>query len=124
MTDVFEDAAEFDTTIDMFDGDALILWHPEQLSLHHLQHIRFQVDQDEEQTIFGGGQRTIGVGRVPTSASWFAIQAPLFHPFLKRFLKGRHQLGKLLHRQTGHIQKLQFSAMPTSSRLMVSFPTP
>ena len=84
-----------------------ILGHPEQLSLHHLQDIRFHVDQDEEQAIFGGGERTVGVGPVPPSGSWFTIQTPLLHPLLKRFLKGRDQLVKLFHCHARHIQKLR-----------------
>ena len=80
-------------------------WGIPKPSQCRLQDIRFHVDQDEEQAIFGGGQRTVSVGPVPPSGAFLAIEAPLLHAFLKRFLKGGHQLGKLFHGQTRSIQK-------------------
>jgi hypothetical protein len=83
-----------------------MLWQAEDLALHDLQHIRFYREPNEEQTILGGGQRTIGRGSLPAPSSWLAVQTARFHALLKRFLKGWYQLVKLFHDQTGHLQNL------------------
>jgi hypothetical protein len=82
------------------------LAHPEQSPLHHLEGIGFQIDQDKQQPILGGRQRTVLVGRVPTSRATLPVKAPVGHMGLERGLKGRDQLLKFVHGETGQIEHL------------------
>ena len=84
----------------------LALAHPEEPSLHHLQRIGLHIDQDKQQPILRRGQGTVLVGRVPTGGARLPIEAPVGHMRLKRGLKGRDQLVKLAHGQTGQIEDL------------------
>jgi hypothetical protein len=65
------------------------LAHPEPPPLHHLERIGLQVDQDTQQPILGGWQRTVLVGRVPTGRARFPVEAPVDHLGMERGLKGR-----------------------------------
>jgi hypothetical protein len=82
------------------------LAHPEQPPLHHLEGIGVQIDQDKQQSIRGGRQRTVLVGRVPTSRAPLPVKAPVGHVGLERGLKGRDQLLKFVHSETGQIEHL------------------
>jgi hypothetical protein len=84
----------------------LALAHPKQPPLPHLQGIGFQVDQDTQQPILGGRQRTVRVGRIPPGRARLPIEAPRSHMSLERGLKGQDQLLKFLHRETGQIEHL------------------
>jgi glycine/D-amino acid oxidase-like deaminating enzyme len=55
---VARDEASFDvqTTPEGILCFGFILWHCEYLTLYDLQHIRFHVEQNEEQTILGVGK--------------------------------------------------------------------
>ena len=75
----------------------LALAHPEQPPLDHLKGIGLQVDQDKQQPILGGRQRTVLVGRVSAGGARRPIEAPFGHMGLERGLKGRDQLLKLIH---------------------------
>jgi hypothetical protein len=65
------------------------LAHPEQPPLHHLEGIGLQVDQDTQQPILRGRQRTVLVGRVSTGSARLPVEAPVSHMGLERGLKGR-----------------------------------
>ena len=82
------------------------LAHAKQALLHHLEGIGFQVDQDEEQPIFGCRQGAIFVHGKLASCPGFPIEAPRGHMGLERHLEGRDQLLKLVERQTRQIQEL------------------
>jgi hypothetical protein len=81
--------------------------HPEQPPLHHLEGIGLQVDQEKQQPILRGRQRTVLVGRVAPGGTRLPIEAPVSHMSLERGLKGRDQLPKLVHGETGQIQDLR-----------------
>jgi hypothetical protein len=66
----------------------LALAHPEQPSLHHLERIRLQVDQDKQQPILRRRQRTVRIGRVPAGGARPPIEAPCGHMRFERGLKG------------------------------------
>jgi len=74
--------------------------------LHHLEGIRFEVDQDEQKPIFRCRERTVLVDGKPASSPRFSIHPPRHHPGLERGLEGRDQLLKLVEDHTGEIQKL------------------
>ena len=67
----------------------LALAHPKQPTLHHLQGIGLQIDQDKQQPILGGRQWTVLVGRLAAHGAWLPIEAPVGHMRLERGLKGR-----------------------------------
>ena len=83
------------------------LAHSEQPSLHHLEGIGLQVDQDKQQPILGGGQRTVLVGRISANSTRLPIKAPGGHVGLERSVKGGDHLPKLMQGQTGQIQHLR-----------------
>ena len=82
------------------------LAHAKQSPLHDLERIGLQVDQDKQQPILGGGQWTVLVGRLSANSTRLPVEAPVGHMGLERGLKGRHQLLKLVHRETGQIEYL------------------
>jgi hypothetical protein len=65
------------------------LAYPKQPPLHDLEGVGFQVDQDKQQPVLGGRQRTVRVGRVPPSGARLPIEAPTGHMGLEGSLKGR-----------------------------------
>jgi hypothetical protein len=83
------------------------LAHPEQPPLHYLEGIGLQVDQEKQQPILRGRQRTVLVGRVVPGGTRLPIEAPVGHMSLERGLKGRDQLPKLVQGETGQIQDLR-----------------
>ncbi len=83
------------------------LAHPEQPPLYHLEGVRLQVDQDKQQPIRRGWQRTVLVGRIPPGGACLPIEAPVGHMSLEPGLKGRDQLPKLIDGETGQIQDLR-----------------
>jgi hypothetical protein len=83
------------------------LAHPEQPPLHHLERVGLQVDQEKQQPILRGRQRTVLVGRVAAGGTRLPIEAPVGHMGLERGLKGRDQLPQLVHGETGQIQDLR-----------------
>jgi hypothetical protein len=85
----------------------LALAHPEQPSLHHLERIRLQVDQEKQPPILRRGHRTVRLGRVPAGGTRPPIEAPVRHRRFERGLKGGNQALKLVHGETGHIQDLR-----------------
>jgi hypothetical protein len=82
------------------------LAQPEQPSLHHLERIRLQVDEDKQQPIFGRGQRTVRIGRIPAGGTRPPIKAPVGHVRFERSLKGWDQVLKLIEGETGQIEHL------------------
>jgi len=83
------------------------LTHPKQPPLHDLERISLQVDQDKQQPILRRGQGAALVGRVPPGGARLPIEAPVGHMRLERGIKGRDQLLKLGHRETGQIEHLR-----------------
>ncbi len=69
---------------------SLALAYAEESSLHDLERIGLQVDQDTQQPILGGWQRTVLVGRLAASGTRLPIKAPGGHVGLERGLKGGH----------------------------------
>ena len=91
------------------DVDPLIgftLLHAEQASLHHLEGIRFEIDQDEEESIFWRWEGAVLLHTKSTSGSRLPIKAPRRHVRLERDLKGWDELLKLVKGQTGQIEEL------------------
>jgi hypothetical protein len=84
----------------------LALAHPKQSTLHDLQGRGLQIDQEKQQPILGGRQRTVLVGRLSAHGAWLPIEAPVGHLRLERGLKGRDERPKLVHRETGQIEHL------------------
>ena len=82
------------------------LAHAEQASLHHLERIRFEVDQNEKQAIFRGREGAVFVHGKLAGRPGFPIEAPRRHMGLERRLEGRDQVLKLVERQTRQIQEL------------------
>jgi hypothetical protein len=80
--------------------------HPEQPSLHDLEGVRLQVDQDEQQPLLGRRQRTVLVRRVPAGGARLSIKAPLGHMCLECRLEREDQMLKLLDGETGQIKHL------------------
>src|SRR5713101_1925990 len=83
------------------------LAHAKQAPLHHLEGIGFQVDQNEEQPIFGCRQGAVLVDRKPAGGPRFPVEAPRRHMRLVSRLKGRDEELKLVERQAGQIQELR-----------------
>jgi hypothetical protein len=71
-----------------------------------LEGIRLQVNQDKQQPILRGRQRTVRVGRVAASGARLPIEALVGHMGLEHGLKRGHQLPKLVHGETGQIEHL------------------
>ena len=84
----------------------LALAHPEEPSLHDLERICLHIHQDEQEPILRRGEGTVLVGRIPTGGAWLPIEAPEGHMGLEGGLKGRDDLLKLVHRETGQIEHL------------------
>jgi hypothetical protein len=82
------------------------LAHPEQPPLHDLEGVGLQVDQDTEQPILGGRQRTVLVGGVSAGGAWLPIEAPVGHMSLERGLKGWDQALKFVPGETHQIEHL------------------
>ena len=80
------------------------LTHSTQPSLHNLEGIGLQVDEDKQQPILGGRQRAVRVRGVPAGSTPLPIEAPAGHMRLKRGLQGRDSRLKLVHRETGQIE--------------------
>jgi len=82
------------------------LAHAKQAPLHHLEGIGFQVDQNEEQPIFGGWQGAVLIDGKLAGRPGLPIEALHGHVRLERGLKGRDQLLKLVEGQARQIQEL------------------
>jgi hypothetical protein len=82
------------------------LAHAKQAPLHHLEGIRFQIDQHEEQPIFGCRQGTVLIGGKLAGGAGLPIEPPHSHMRLERGLEGRDQRLKFLQGQTREIQAL------------------
>ncbi len=65
------------------------LAHAEQASLHDLERRGFEVDQNKEQPIFRGRERTVLVDREPAGDPRLPIEAPRGEMRLERRLEGR-----------------------------------
>jgi hypothetical protein len=85
---------------------SLALAHPEQSTVHDLEGIGLQVDQDKEQPVLRHRQWTVLVRRVAPGHTRLPIKAPVGHMGPERRLKGRDSLLKLCQRETGQIQHL------------------
>ena len=57
----------------------LTLAHPEQAPLHHLEAVRLQVGQNEEQPVFGGRQGAVLLHAKLAGSPRFPIEAPGRH---------------------------------------------
>lgn len=64
------------------------LAHPEQPSLHDLEGVSLQVDEDEQQPVLWRRQRTVLVGRIPAGRARLPIEPPRSHMVLERSVKG------------------------------------
>ena len=82
------------------------LTQAEQPSLHDLEGLGLQGDQDKQQSILGGRQRTVRVRRVPARGAWLPIETPVGHMGLEGGLKWGDQLPQLVHGETGQIEHL------------------
>ena len=82
------------------------LAHAEQTPLHHLERIGLEVDQNEEESIFRGRERTVLVDRESAGGPGFPSEASHGHMCLARGLKGRDEELKLVQGQAGEIQEL------------------
>ena len=82
------------------------LAHAEQATLDHLQRVGLEVDQNEEQSIFRGRERTVLVDRELAGDARLPIEAPRGEMRLERRLKGRDEALKLVERQAGEIEEL------------------
>jgi hypothetical protein len=80
---------------------------PKPSSLHHLEGVGFQGDQDQQAPICRRWQRPVRRGGVPAGGARLPVQAPVGHMGLEHGLKGRAHLLKLLSRQAGQIQHLR-----------------
>jgi hypothetical protein len=80
---------------------------PEEPPLHHLERGGLEVDQDAQQPIIGGRQRTVLVGCVPPGGARLPVKGPVGHMGLERGPKGRDQVAKLVQSQTGQSQELR-----------------
>jgi hypothetical protein len=87
------------------------LTHAEQPSLHDLEGIGLQVDQDKQQSILGCRQRTVRVCRVPARGAGLPIETPVGHMSLEGGLKWGHQLLQLVHGETGQIKHLYWAGL-------------
>ena len=74
------------------------LAHAKQASLHHLEGIGFQVDQHEEQPIFGCRQGAVLIDGKLAGGPGFPIETPRSHVRLERRLEGRNQRLQFLQR--------------------------
>ena len=81
--------------------------HTEQASVHHLEGIGFEIDQNEQEAIFRCREGTVSVDAKPARSPRFPIHAPRCHTGVERGLEGWDQLLKLLERQAGEIEELQ-----------------
>jgi hypothetical protein len=85
---------------------AFALAHAEQASLHDLERIGLQVDQNEEQPIFRRRQGAVLIDDKLADGPGFPIEAPHRHMRVERGLEGWHQLLKLVKGQAREIQEL------------------
>jgi len=83
----------------------------EQPSLHDLEGIGLQVDQDTQHSILGCRQRTVRVRRIPACGAWLPIETPVGHMGLEGGLKGGDQRLQLVHGETGQIEHLDRAAL-------------
>src|SRR3989449_6949500 len=90
------------------------LTHTEEASLDHLEAVRLQVREQEEEPVFGCRQEAVGVHAKPAGGPGFPIEAPRRHMLLERRLKGWDQLRKLIKRQTRKIQELRGAGLQVS----------
>jgi len=79
------------------------LAHAEQAPMQQLRGVLFEVDQDEQQAIFRGWQRTVLIGGVASCLPQPPVQGPVGHVGQERCLKGGYQRGKLVHGQARQI---------------------
>src|SRR4029450_5716208 len=82
------------------------LAHAEQAPLDHLEAVRLQVGEQEEQPVFRRRQGAVLIHAKPACGAGFPIEAPRGHPCLERRLEGRDEALKLVERQAGEIEEL------------------
>src|SRR5207244_6599445 len=80
--------------------------HAEQTSLDHLEAVRLQRREQEEQPIFWRRQGAVLVHAKLTGGAGLPIEAPRRHRRLECGLKGWDELRKLVERQAREIQEL------------------
>ncbi len=90
------------------------LAHPEQAPLHHLETVRLQVGENEQQAIFRRRQGAVLIHAKLAGGPGFAIEAPCRHMGVEGVLEGRHQLLKLVERQAREIQELRGAGLHIS----------
>ncbi len=83
------------------------LTHTEEASLDHLEAVRLQVREQEEQPVFWRWQGTVAIDGKLAGGPGFPIEPPHGHMRLERGLKGWDKLLKLVERQTREIQELR-----------------
>jgi hypothetical protein len=81
------------------------LAHAAQAPVPHLERRGFPVDQNAEQAIFRGRERTVLVHRAPAGDPRLPIEAPRGEMRWEGCLEGRDSRLKLFARQARHIQE-------------------
>ena len=66
------------------------LAHPEHASMAQLRGMLLEIDQDAQQPIFWGRQRTVRLGRIAPGLPASSMQGPCGHRAQERGFKGRH----------------------------------
>jgi hypothetical protein len=82
------------------------LTHPEQASMQQLRGILLEVDQNEQEPIFRGGQGTVLIGRIASRWPTPPRSGPFGHVAQERCLESGYQRSKLIHRQARQISHL------------------
>src|SRR2546422_467718 len=88
--------------------------HTEEASLDHLEAVRLQIREQEEQPVFRRRQGAVLVHGKPAGGPGLPIEPPRRHMGLKRGLKGWDELLKLVERQTREIQELRGTGLQVS----------
>ena len=82
------------------------LVHTKQRRVHFLGGSLLQVDQDEKQLVFDGGERSVLVDRVPSFGATLSLERVGFDVSLEARLEVRQQRQELLVGIPGHRQEL------------------
>ena len=80
------------------------LAHPESASMEPWRGMLLEREQNEQQSIFRGGQGTVLIGRLASRLPPPSMERPFGHVPQERCLKGGHQRRKLVH---GHARQIQ-----------------
>ena len=73
------------------------LAHAKHAPMQQLCGILLEIDQNEQQPIFRGRQKTVLIGGVASRLPAAPIQGPVGHVLQEGLLKGEYQRSKLIH---------------------------